>query len=91
MPQDERASARRAAKRRRNVLALILLANAVVIGLAAGAVIAWPWVAAPAGMLVAWLVACRLSVRAERRQRAYGPRSRSGTRRTSRGRTTTST
>ena len=46
-----------------------MLANAVVIGLAAGAVITWPWVAAPAGVLVAWLVACRVSVRAERRQR----------------------
>jgi hypothetical protein len=51
------------------VLALIALANAVVIGLAAGSVITWPWVAVPAGVLVAWLVACRLSVRAERRQR----------------------
>ncbi|RYC05767.1 hypothetical protein [Nocardioides zhouii] len=68
-PQAERASARRAAKRRRNVLALIALANAVVIGLAAGAVISSPWVAAPVGVLVAWLVACRVSVRAERRQR----------------------
>jgi hypothetical protein len=68
-PQAERTSARRAAKRRRNVLALIALANAVVIGLAAGAVITWPWVAVPAGVLVAWLVACRVSVRAERRQR----------------------
>lgn len=69
LPQAERASARRAAKRRRTVLALIALANAVSIGLAAGAVITWPWVAAPAGVLVAWLVACRVSVRAERRQR----------------------
>ena len=69
-PQAERASARRAAKRRRNVLALIVLANAVVIGLAAASVVVWPWVAAPAGLLVAWLVACRVSVRAERRQRA---------------------
>lgn len=69
-PQAERASARRAAKRRRNVLALVVVANAVVIGLAAASVIVWPWVAAPAGVLVAWLVACRVSVRAERRQRA---------------------
>jgi hypothetical protein len=69
-PQAERASARRAAKRRRNVLALVVLANAVVIGLAVASVVAWPWVAAPAGLLVAWLVACRVSVRAERRQRA---------------------
>jgi hypothetical protein len=66
----ERASARRAARRRRNVLALIVAANAVVIGLAATSVLVWPWVAAPAGLLVAWLVACRLSVRAERRRRA---------------------
>lgn len=69
-PQAERASARRAAKRRRNVLALIVLANAVVIGLAAASVIVWPWAAAPAGLLVAWLVACRVSVRSERSQRA---------------------
>lgn len=69
-PQVERAAARRAAKRRRNVLALVVVANAVVIGLAAASVIVWPWVAAPAGVLVAWLVACRLSVRSERRQRA---------------------
>lgn len=66
----QRAAARRAAKRRRNVLSLVLLANAVVIGLAAAAVIGWPWVAVPAAVLVAWLVACRVSVRAERRQRA---------------------
>ena len=69
-PVAERASARRAAKRRRNVLALVLLANAVVVGLAVAKVVGWPWVAAPVAVLVAWLVACRVSVRAERRQRA---------------------
>jgi len=69
-PAAERASARRAAKRRRNVLALVLLANAVVVGLAVAKVVTWPWVAAPVAVLVAWLVACRVSVRAERRQRA---------------------
>ena len=69
-PAAERASARRAAKRRRNVLALVLLANAAVVGLAVAKVVAWPWVAAPVAVLVAWLVACRVSVRAERRQRA---------------------
>lgn len=69
-PQAERASTRRAAKRRRNVLGLVVLANAVVIGLAAASIIVWPWVAAPAAVLFAWLVACRVSVRAERRRRA---------------------
>ena len=68
-PQVERASARRAARRRRNVLALIGVANAVVVALAAASVIVWPWVAAPVVLLVAWLVACRVSVRSERAQR----------------------
>lgn len=68
-PQAARTAARRAAKRRRNVLALIALANTVVIGLAAASVIVWPWVAVPAAVLVAWLVACRVSVKAERRER----------------------
>ena len=65
-----RAAARRAAQRRRRVLALILLGNAVLIGLATTRVVAWPWVAIPAGLLVAWLVACRLMVRRERAARA---------------------
>ena len=72
-PQITRAGARRAAKRRRNVLGLIALANTVVIGLAAAAVIVWAWVAVPAGLLVAWLGACRISVKTERRARS--PRS----------------
>jgi hypothetical protein len=69
-PAAQRAAARRAARRRRNVLALVLLANAVVVTLAATSVVTWPWVAVPVAVLVAWLVACRVSVRAEHRQRA---------------------
>ncbi|RYB94714.1 hypothetical protein EUA93_10380 [Nocardioides oleivorans] len=69
-PADLRASARRAAKRRRNVLALVLLVNVVVVGLASFSVITWPWVAGPVALLVAWLVACRVSVRAERAGRS---------------------
>ena len=69
-PQVARAAARRAASRRRNVLGLIVLANAVVVGLAVASVVGWPWVAAPATVLVAWLAACRLSVRSERAARA---------------------
>lgn len=68
-PAAARAAARTAARRRRNVLAVIVLANLTVGGLAAASVIAWPWIAVPLVLLVAWLVACRLSVRAERRRR----------------------
>jgi hypothetical protein len=64
-----RAAAARATKRRRRVLGLILLAGAVVGTLAALAVVALPYVAIPAGLLVAWLVACRLMVKSERSAR----------------------
>jgi hypothetical protein len=62
-----RAAASRATKRRRNVLAVILLANVAVVAVAAFAVISWPYVAIPAGLLVAWLVACRVMVKGERK------------------------
>lgn len=65
-PEQRRASVRRATKRRRTVLALLLVANATVVTLAATRVVAWPYAAIPAGLLVAWLVACRLMVRSER-------------------------
>jgi len=61
-----RATARKATRRRRNVLGLILLANTVVIGLAVAQVLTWPYVAIPTGLLVAWLVACRVMVKGER-------------------------
>ena len=61
-----RETEKRATRRRRRVLGLILLANAAVITVAAFAVIDWWYVAIPAGLLVAWLVACRLMVRRER-------------------------
>ena len=61
-----RAATNRAARRRRRVLLMLLLANVAVVALATARVInAW-WVAAPAAVLVAWLVACRLMVRRER-------------------------
>ena len=56
----------RAARRRLRVVTLILVANAVVAGLAALGVFAWVWCAVPVGVLAAWLVACRLMVRRER-------------------------
>jgi len=61
-----RAAAKRATRRRQRVLAVIMLALVTVTVLAATAVVAWPWVAAPGGVLIAWLVACRLMVRKER-------------------------
>ena len=62
-----RSAEKRATKRRRNVLAVLLVANLAVIGVAAFSVIAWPYVAIPAGLLVAWLVACRVMVKSERK------------------------
>lgn len=64
---DRRAAAKRATKRRRNVLALILVANLAVVGVAAFQVIAWWYVAIPVALLAAWLVACRIMVKGERR------------------------
>lgn len=64
-----RAAAARATRRRRRVLALILLATATVGTLAGLAVIPTPYVAIPVGLLVAWLVACRLMVKSERSAR----------------------
>jgi hypothetical protein len=61
-----RAATNSAARRRRRVLLMLLLANVAVVALATARVInAW-WVAAPAAVLIAWLVACRLMVRRER-------------------------
>jgi hypothetical protein len=62
----QRAAAARAAKRRLRVVTLILLANVAVAVLAYFKVFSWYWCAAPVGVLVAWLVACRLMVKRER-------------------------
>ena len=64
-----RASTNRAARRRRRVLGLVLLANAAVLGVAAFDVISWWYATIPGAVLVAWLVACRLMVRREQRSR----------------------
>jgi hypothetical protein len=61
-----RAATRKATKRRRRVLAVLLLAIAGTVAACADQRLAWPYVAIPAGLLVAWLVACRLMVRKER-------------------------
>ena len=56
----------KAAKRRLRVVTLILVANAAMVALAWLQVVAWVWCAAPVGVLVVWLVACRLMVKRER-------------------------
>jgi hypothetical protein len=68
-PRAHRRAAAKAAKRRLRVVVLILLANAVVATLAWFQVFDWVWCAVPAGVLVAWLVACRLMVKRERKAR----------------------
>ncbi|MFC4782957.1 divisome protein SepX/GlpR [Nocardioides sp. MAHUQ-72] len=81
-PKARREAANRAARRRRRVLGTVLLANVVVLTLAGFSVLPWWSEAIPAGLLVAWLVACRLMVRSERaaaapaarRPRAAAPR-----------------
>ena len=61
-----REAARSATLRRRNVLVAILVLNATIVGLAAAQLITWPYTAVPAGLLVMWLVACRVMVKGER-------------------------
>jgi len=68
---DEQYAARRTAtraatRRRRRVLSALLLGFVAVVAVCATGRLAWPYVAIPAVLLVAWLVACRLMVRRER-------------------------
>jgi hypothetical protein len=60
------AANRKATRRRRRVLGLLLLVNAAIMGLAASQVMGWVWEAGPAGLVLAGLVACRLMVKKER-------------------------
>jgi hypothetical protein len=60
-----RLAAARAAKRRLRVVSVILVANATVAILAGLELVAWHWTLVPIGVLVVWLVACRLMVRKE--------------------------
>jgi hypothetical protein len=61
-----RASTRRATQRRRRVLGVLLGVNVVLVALAVLTVIGWVWQLVPAGLVVAWLIACRLMVKKER-------------------------
>lgn len=68
-----RAAAHRAARRRMRVLLLLLLVGAGIGVAVAVDSLAAGWLAAPAAVLVAWLVACRLMVRRERAAAVPGP------------------
>jgi hypothetical protein len=68
-PAVRRTAAALAARRRLRVVTLILAANAIVVGMAGLSVFAWVWCAVPVGVLVAWLVACRVMVKRERKAR----------------------
>jgi hypothetical protein len=61
-----RVATHKATRRRRRVLALLLLALAAVVGAAIAGRLGYRYVAIPAVLLVAWLLACRLMVRKER-------------------------
>lgn len=65
-----REAARRAAQRRRRVLGTLLVLNIGVAVAAAFGLVGWVWQAAPASLLVAWLVTCRLMVRSEQAAKA---------------------
>lgn len=69
-PEDLRArrlATRRATQRRRRVLSLILVALVVVGGLAVNGTIQSWYAAIPGGLLVVWLILCRVMVKSERR------------------------
>jgi hypothetical protein len=61
-----RLATSRATKRRRRVLSVLLLALVAVVAACATGRLSWSYVAIPATLLVAWLVACRLMVKRER-------------------------
>lgn len=68
--EDLSLATRRATRRRGRVLGLLLLALAGVLTACGLGRLAWPYAAIPVGLLLAWLVACRLMVRRERAWRS---------------------
>jgi hypothetical protein len=65
-PRVTGSAARRAARRRRRTLLTLLVATAIVGGLVGFRLVPIWSVAIPAGLVVVWLVACRVQVRHER-------------------------
>ena len=64
-----RAAAQKATRRRRRILGLLLFSLVAVGAVAGFGLISWGYVAIPVVLLVAWLVACRVMVKSERRVR----------------------
>jgi hypothetical protein len=62
----QRLATSQATRRRRRVLSVLLLALVAVVTVCALGRLGWAYVAIPAGLLLAWLVACRLMVKKER-------------------------
>jgi hypothetical protein len=65
-PRVSASAARRAARRRRRTLLTLLAATAIVGGLVGFRVVPIWSIAIPVGLVLAWLVACRVQVRHER-------------------------
>jgi len=65
-PRVTRSAARLAARRRRRTLLTLLTATAIVGGVVAFRVVPVWSIAIPVGLVLAWLVACRVQVRHER-------------------------
>lgn len=64
-PRINAQAHRVAARRRRRVLLTLLTALAATIAPATLGVLAWEYVAIPAGLIVVWLITCRIMVRGE--------------------------
>ncbi|UYM06631.1 divisome protein SepX/GlpR [Solicola gregarius] len=62
---EQRESTRMAIRRRRRTLGVLVFATALVAGSAYALIVPWWSVAIPAGLVVAWLVACRIQVLGE--------------------------
>lgn len=61
-----REATRRATARRRRVFLVLLATNLLVALAATTGLVGWSWQALPAGLLVVWLVLCRVMVKSER-------------------------
>lgn len=61
-----REATRRATERRRRVLTTLVAANVLFAAVALAGVVGWVWQSIPAGLVVVWLVLCRVMVKSER-------------------------